>query len=246
MKRSFSVRPLKKLCTSSIKRLYEGEVFVFENVPEMHEICRLTKAMINIRTGGSPLSGNGPSWQKYFSKSSAAIRELCDVFESDKHIEMLFQKALHRCGANVIYTPDSLRSVVNTEDVHVWDRVRIRVQPFGDNFDKIENTVVHGTGRYSSTLPIHRDTWASNIMQQLNWWGPIIPVTEDRTLLLYPHFFDVPVPNTSERWDFDDLKRRRAMGKTYPQMPILDCSNNIHDEIADSYAENATVRNFQI
>ena len=43
--------------------------------------------------------------------------------------------------------------------------------------DTVDDSL-HGSGKYSSTLPIHRDTWASNIMQQINVWMPLRKSTQ--------------------------------------------------------------------
>lgn len=56
------------------------------------------------------------------------------------------------------------------------------------------------------TLSPHRDTWGSNIMSQINWWAPVLPVTPEKTLLLYPAYFRHPVANTSDGWDYKKLK----------------------------------------
>ena len=31
-------------------------------------------------------------------------------------------------------------------------------------------------GRDTPRLPPHRDTWGSNIYQQINWWAPVFPI----------------------------------------------------------------------
>jgi hypothetical protein len=56
------------------------------------------------------------------------------------------------------------------------------------------------------TLSPHRDTWGSNVMSQINWWAPVMPVTPEKTLLIYPGYFGHPVANTSEGWDYKTLK----------------------------------------
>ena len=58
-------------------------------------------------------------------------------------------------------------------------------------------------------LPIHRDTWGSGVQQQLNWWLPIYPVQEGRTLQLFPAHFAVPVENTSATWNVKEFVKWR-------------------------------------
>jgi len=85
--------------------------------------------------------------------------------------------------------------------------------------------VKYSSGRFSGTLPLHRDTWASNDMTQLSWWAPLmpLPVSEDggvATVRLHPSFFRRSVPNTSKEWDFDELRACRRRGEAYPQLPV--------------------------
>ena len=65
-------------------------------------------------------------------------------------------------------------------------------------------------------LPPHRDTWGSNLMNQLNWWAPVFPVEAGATMEIWPGYFDRPIPNSSAEWDFDTL---RAAGGNYPLLP---------------------------
>lgn len=134
---------------------------------------------------------------------------LCIKFEEDINMKEYWKSIIGDVGIH-----DD-----NLNHVH-WDRIRLRIQPSSDDFDDISNAL-HSTGRFSSSLPIHRDTWAGNIMQQLNWWTPLLPITENKTLAIYPSFFDKHVPNSSGFWSVDELRRKRQCGETYPQLPIL-------------------------
>ena len=91
------------------------------------------------------------------------------------------------------------------------DTLKLRIAPPG------------GTGMPYPLAPLkaHRDTWGSNIMQQINVWAPIMPLALGRTLALWPDQFDQPVENDSADWDLNDLRRRRADGTldAYPLMP---------------------------
>ena len=93
------------------------------------------------------------------------------------------------------------------------DRLRLRVQPplaeGAPEHDDIYRARF-GAGRFSASLPAHRDCWASNLWTQLNYWSPLAPITAGRTLQLFPSFFEEQVPNSSEAWDFHELRRRRS------------------------------------
>ena len=71
-------------------------------------------------------------------------------------------------------------------------------------------------GRRMRDLPAHRDTWGSNIMAQINLWGPVFPVEPGATMVIWPALFDRAVPNTSAEWDLERL--REAPGR-YPLLP---------------------------
>ena len=214
-RRAMALQTAKTLSREIIHKLYAGEVFVFRQVPEMIELSRRTTQLVNDLAGCPGPSPRLDLWQEHFSASDYSISEACDAFELDHDNVQLFEDALSRLGVN------GPGRGGDNDLTHQWDRVRLRIQTHGNLGDDIADTVKHGTGRYSTALPIHRDTWGSNIMQQLNWWAPLAPISEERTLLLYPALFSTPVANTSREWDFEELKRRRADGESYPQLPVL-------------------------
>lgn len=67
------------------------------------------------------------------------------------------------------------------------------------------------------TLGAHRDTWASNVYQQINWWLPVYPVTPGRTIALLPRYWHEPIANDSAEWDLRavraELRAARAEGR---------------------------------
>lgn len=89
---------------------------------------------------------------------------------------------------------------------------------FSADYDDITDTTCFGSGRLSATLPVHRDTWASNLMPQINWWAPVMPLRGAGTLRLFPTFFRRPVPNNSKTWSLRALKAARKEGRHYSQV----------------------------
>jgi hypothetical protein len=47
----------------------------------------------------------------------------------------------------------------------------------------------------------HRDIWYACPPSQINWWTPIRPITERRSMVIHPRYFDKPVPNNSNQFD---------------------------------------------
>lgn len=95
------------------------------------------------------------------------------------------------------------------------------------NYDdglKVRTQVPYSRSGLHGVAPLaaHRDTWGSNIMAQTNWWAPIFPITPERTMALFPTWFERPVANDSADWDFAEVTRRlRRDGRLagYPRLP---------------------------
>ena len=118
--------------------------------------------------------------------------------------------ALRRCfmrDAEVRATFRSLIESLGLDPAATYaDRLILRLQPSGDTH----------RGRRVRDLPPHRDTWGSNVMAQINLWGPVFPVEPGATMVIWPTLFGRPVPNTSAGWDLEKL--REAPGR-YPLLP---------------------------
>lgn len=179
-------------------RAYAGDVLVLRGLPSALELCRVFKSL-----------RRGTDFDCDASETAFEERErLCRAFERDDGVARLFRGVFDEAGMDGTST--------------YWDRPRLRVQQSGSGVDDVSNSKLFGTGKYSSTLPPHRDTWASNTMQQLNWWMPLDAIDEGRTMCFFPDLFDRPVPNTSRGWDFEELRSKRREGLPYPQLPELD------------------------
>ena len=49
----------------------------------------------------------------------------------------------------------------------------------------------------------HRDTWYAHPQSLMVLWIPLHDVAEDETFVFYPDYFDKPIPNNSEVFDYD-------------------------------------------
>jgi hypothetical protein len=50
----------------------------------------------------------------------------------------------------------------------------------------------------------HRDTWYSPPLSQLNWWLPVFPIESDNVMAFHPHYWDTPVKNSSNQFNYQD------------------------------------------
>lgn len=169
---------------------------------------------------------------KAFGKDPRKIEDICRQYESNIRVNRYFKEAMRHVGQGGAYT--------------FVDRVRLRVQPSSPG-EKVDATVDDikdkrfAFGRFSCSLPVHRDTWGSGISQQINWWSPLLPVDNDRTLQIYPEMFSVKVPNTSSSWDYELLRKARLGDdeEPYPQMPIFSPSDSDVQEWAERLEKSA-------
>lgn len=51
----------------------------------------------------------------------------------------------------------------------------------------------------------HRDTWYANPESQINFWVPLFDVTDGQTFAFFPMYFDKPVDNESQGFDYDQF-----------------------------------------
>ncbi|MDX1609707.1 MAG: phytanoyl-CoA dioxygenase family protein [Halofilum sp. (in: g-proteobacteria)] len=71
------------------------------------------------------------------------------------------------------------------------------------------------------TLGAHRDTWGSNVYQQLNWWAPVCPLTPRRTIAFFPGRWDRPVANDSADWDLERIGEELRQARTEGRAPAI-------------------------
>ena len=94
-----------------------------------------------------------------------------------------------------------------------WDKFVVRVAPAENKFSY----------REASRIKTHRDTWGTNIHQQINWWAPINEIDKTNTMIFFPDFFSKPVKNSTATWDLDIYLANRKKGDfSYPSAPQLE------------------------
>lgn len=201
---------MKKKMIMMRSRIYDGKIEIIRKVPGMIKLCNIARSVFKSSSlimlddeEKSPLEASYEDFK--------VIESLCRDFESRKETLESIREVLRYVGLG--------------ELKHTYiDRPRLRIQPSDEKVDRIDDAKF-SYGRFSQTLPVHRDTWGSGISQQINWWGPLFELDENRTLQIYPSYFNKSVPNTSSSWDYFELKRCRkesSKGKAYSQMPVFD------------------------
>ncbi len=62
--------------------------------------------------------------------------------------------------------------------------------------------------------PLHRDTWASNILEQINFWFPMHDVSIDNSIYIVPALFKKKIKNNSADWSFKSFKDSKNYSST--------------------------------
>lgn len=173
-------------------RVYAGDIIVFHGHPCVVEFVNA------LRGWCVSYLGNDPE-QVHVRESSAVTESRLDrlrgELRDDELINDLWRAVLEEIGVDVNAT--------------YGDGVVVRGQ--APKIERSESRL--------APLPPHRDTWGSNIAAQTNWWAPLYATTPERTLALYPGYFQRFVPNNSAGWDFQAMVRAQKTGDAYPRLP---------------------------
>lgn len=68
------------------------------------------------------------------------------------------------------------------------------------------------TAGVSYNYKAHRDMWYGHPQQLVNYWTPVFPVVGDNVMSMFTDYFDTPVKNGSNQYDYDEwvAKHRSA------------------------------------
>jgi len=170
---------------------FAGQLLVVRNCAPALAMTARAREIVEEIFGPGPEHAESRLPAEAFRKAAAAARK---AVRTDEQIDLGWRALLSTAG----YESGSV----------MCDRMCLRVAP--------SSASVHS--RFARPLPVHRDSWASCVMAQLNWWTPLYPLATSRTMAIWPDAFDQPVANTAREWDYDALARGQAPAD-YPLLP---------------------------
>jgi hypothetical protein len=166
--------------------LYAGEIVRFSGVAHMAAIVASTRAFVEERLAPYP----PVEIHRHFDRDALA-RYLGDVqgeYSRSPEIKRLWCALFEAVGLD----PDDTAR----------DRLMLRFQVHS------EPGSTPPWSRSTATVGFHRDSWGTNLSAQVNWWGPVWPITAGRTFAIHPRLWDVPIPNDSADFDLADVMER--------------------------------------
>ncbi len=175
------------------KRIFKGEVFIIE---DSEEIIRIINTI-----------------QRYFiyffnfKMRSKGKTRLLNNDQTNLFFTIL-QNRVKRCKLIRGYFSAFLEKVgLNIEETYM-DFITLRFSPSNGN---------NSLGTLVPTAA-HRDTWASNLFHQINFWFPIHNVSEENSIFLVPKYFNKNIKNNSGIWSYAFHKQK----KNYPSTPVAE------------------------
>ena len=174
------------------ERIHRGDLVVFRRLPAMLGLVERARAMAEAAFAPHPppLAQDVFGPEEFLARAAALRRS----FMRDAQPRAAFREVVESLGLDPAST--------------YADRLILRLQPSGDTH----------SGRRVRDLPPHRDTWGSNLMAQINLWGPVFPLDPGATMVIWPTLFRRPMANTSADWD---LERLREAPDRHPLLPEL-------------------------
>ena len=174
------------------EEIFKGKIFVFQKSQFTLDLIQEIKTEISSEYDGELEKIH------YLDECEAISTNLVSNLKNSKIFKELFKSFLIERG---FYNNNSY-----------WDQFRIRIAPAENRFNY----------REASRISSHRDTWGTNIHQQINWWGPISSVDETNTMIFYPEFFSKPVKNSTSTWDLNTyLDHRKRNDFSYASTPQM-------------------------
>jgi len=165
------------------ERLYAGEIFLFRDFPAMRCLVAFAQELL----------------ERAFHPHAPPLGHSCLAAERQAHIFAAAGKEFTRSPEVKALWREVFESVGLDAERLARDRLRLRFQPPLQEERTLSRSVMR------STVPFHRDTWGTNLYAQINWWAPVYPITEERTMALYPALWDRALRNSSASYDLRAL-----------------------------------------
>ncbi|MGW0808399.1 hypothetical protein [Nonomuraea sp. NPDC002799] len=161
--------------------LFQGEVFVYSASPATTELIGFARELIAEAFGG--LDPETAQHEMPVDEFATLLADLKPRFIHHPRCKELLPAVVEERGCDLGET--------------YFDVPRLRTSTSNDY-------LVNGI---SYAFHPHRDCWYSAPFNQVNWWIPIFQVVPENVMAFHPRYFDQPVRNSSEVYDYAEWSR---------------------------------------
>ena len=175
------------------KMIFSGYIFIIKSNPYISNIIRFVRNDISV-SFKKELFYKYKAQTKKESNLQRRLQEYQEKFKKNHVIKKNFSLFLNSIG-------------LSTKNTFI-DQICFRVS----SPKKVQDLGI---------LPkayAHRDTWSSNLSEQINWWFPIKCITDTNSLYFVPEYFKRIIRNTSDNWNY--LKYKQNPDK-FTSTPII-------------------------
>ena len=180
----------KDITAHSLKKnIFEGKILLIKNSKEILKIIELTEQYFNylFNTGIT----NSEKLKINYNKENSIFFEIIQN-------RIKFCKLIRKYFANFL-----LQIELGIQSTFM-DYITFRYSPASG---------MKNIGTLIPT-PAHRDTWASNIFNQINFWFPTHNVSDRNSIFFVPKYFQKRVSNNSDKWSFYRYKKTKEFLST--------------------------------
>ncbi|HYI83232.1 MAG TPA: hypothetical protein VEX11_08510 [Acetobacteraceae bacterium] len=165
-------------CTDDERRdaLYRGDIFVYQPLPAAQRLAELARGMLE--AAFAPHDPRRIDQALSMEECAAVLSKLKPAFIHHPECKVLLPEIIRSIGGD-------------PEQIH-FDVPRLR-SAYPENYL---------TSGIAYAFHPHRDTWYSAPFCQINWWLPIWEIEERNCLAFHPAYFDNPVENSSDIYNY--------------------------------------------
>ena len=193
----------KDITAHSLKKnIFEGKILLIKNSKEILKIIELTEQYFNylFNTGIT----NSEKLKINYNKENSIFFEIIQN-------RIKFCKLIRKCFANFL------------------SQIELGIQSTFMDYITFRYSPASGMKNIGTLIPTpaHRDTWASNIFNQINFWFPTHNVSDRNSIFFVPKYFQKRVSNNSDEWSFYRYKKTKEFLSTpvsnikFPQNQIV-------------------------
>lgn len=162
-------------------RLYAGQLFVYSPTPSAVALCSFARELI--ADAFAPLDPETAQFHMPVEAYAALLAKLKPQFIHHPVCKTHIQGILDDLGCDLAKT--------------YFDVPRLRTATSDDYL----------TAGIAYAFHLHRDTWYSAPLCQLNWWLPIYEIAPENAMAFHPRYWSQPVRNGSSDYNYDAWNR---------------------------------------